>query len=108
MHRRAVKRLPVVDPNVGSILGIVSRSDLLKVFLRGDAEIAQEIREDVIRGTLWIDPHTIRVVVREGVVTMEGQLERRSLPPIVERLVLSTEGVVAFESRSPTRPMTRR
>jgi CBS domain-containing protein len=97
-----------VDPNVGSILGIVSRSDLLKVFLRGDAEIAQEIREDVIRGTLWIDPHTIRVVVREGVVTMEGQLERRSLPPIVERLVLSTEGVVAFESRSPTRPMTRR
>ncbi len=99
MHRHAVKRLPVVDPHGGSILGIVSRSDLLKVFLRADAEIAQEIREDVIRRTLWIDPNTIHVVVRDGVVTMEGQLERRSLLPIVERLVLSTEGVVAFESR---------
>ena len=99
MHRHAVKRLPVVDPNGGSILGIVSRTDLLKVFLRADAEIAQEIREDVIHRTLWIDPHTIRVVVHEGVVTMEGQLARRSLLPIVERLVLSTEGVVAFESR---------
>jgi CBS domain-containing protein len=99
MHRHAVKRLPVVDPHGGSILGIVSRSDLLKVFLRTDAEIAQEIREDVIRRALWIDPHAIRVVVRDGVVTMEGQLERRSLLPIVERLVLSTEGVVAVESR---------
>ena len=99
MHRHAVKRLPVVDPHGGSILGIVSRSDLLKVFLRADAEIAQEIREDVIRRTLWIDPHTIHVVVHDGVVTLEGQLERRSLLPIVERLVLSTEGVVAFESR---------
>jgi CBS domain-containing protein len=99
MHRHAVKRLPVVDPVDGSILGIVSRSDLLKVFLREDAEIAHEIREDVIRRTLWIDPHTMRVVVRDGVVTVEGQLERRSLLPIVERLVLSTEGVVAFEDR---------
>lgn len=99
MHRQAVKRLPVVDPVDRSILGIVSRSDLLKVFLREDAEIAHEIREDVIRRTLWIDPHTIRVVVRDGVVTLDGQLERRNLLPIVERLVLSTEGVVAFEGR---------
>ena len=99
IHRHAVKRLPVVDPVDRSILGIVSRSDLLKAFLREDAEIAHEIREDVILRTLWIDPHTIRVLVRDGVVTVEGQLEHRGLLPILERLVLSTEGVVAFESR---------
>ncbi len=99
MHRRTVKRLPVVDPDSGAILGIVSRTDLLKVFLREDADIANEIREDVIRRTLWIDPDTIRAVVRDGVVTIEGQLERRSLIPVLERLVLSTEGVVAFEHR---------
>jgi osmotically-inducible protein OsmY len=69
------------------------------VFLREDAEIAHEIREDVIHRTLWIDPDTIRVIVRDGVVTVEGQLEPRGLLPIVERLVLATEGVVAFESR---------
>jgi CBS-domain-containing membrane protein len=99
MHRRTVKRLVVVDPESGALVGIVSRTDLLKVFLREDAQIAREIREDVIRRTLWIDPDTIRVVVRDGVVKIEGQVERRSLIPILERLVLSTEGVVAFEHR---------
>lgn len=97
MHRRAVKRLPVVDPASGQIVGIVSRTDLLKVFLREDEQIAREIREDVVRRTLWIDPDTIRVVVRTGIVTIEGRLERRSLIPVLERLVLSTEGVVAFD-----------
>ena len=96
MHRRSVKRLPVVDPDTGRMVGIVSRTDLLKVFLRQDEEIAREIREDVVRRTLWIDPDTIRVVVRAGIVTVEGQIERRSLIPVLERLVLSTEGVVAF------------
>ena len=99
MHRRAVKRLPVVDPDDGTILGIVSRTDLLKVFLRDDAEIAREVREDVIHRTLWIDPDTIRIVVRDGVVTMEGQLESRSLRSVLERLVLSCEGVVGVDDR---------
>ncbi len=99
MHRRSVKRLPVVDPDTGRMVGIVSRADLLKVFLRQDEEIAREIREDVVRRTLWIDPDTIRVVVRAGIVTVEGQIERKSLIPVMERLVLSTEGVVAFAQR---------
>jgi CBS domain-containing protein len=99
MHRKAIKRLPVIDPDDGTIVGIVSRPDLLKVFLRDDDEIATEIREDVIRRTLWIDPDTIRVMARDGIVTVEGQVERRSLIPIIERLVLSTEGVIAFENR---------
>jgi CBS domain-containing protein len=99
MHRREVKRLPVVDASDGRIVGIVSRADLLKVFLRSDEDIAHEIREDVIRRTLWIDPATIRIVVRSGIVTAEGQVERRSLIAVLERLVLATEGVVAFESR---------
>lgn len=98
MHRKAVKRLPVVDEE-GRVQGIVSRTDLLKVFLRDDVEIAGEIREDVIRRTLWIEPDTIRVMVRDGVVTLEGQLERRSLIPLLERLVLGVEGVVAVKDR---------
>lgn len=98
MHRRAVKRLPVVDPDDGTILGIVSRTDLLKVFLRDDEEIAREVREDVIHRMLWIDPDTIRIVVRDGVVTMEGQLESRSMRSDLERLVLSCEGVVGVDN----------
>ncbi len=98
MTHHAVKRLPVTGPD-GRVLGIVSRADLLKVFLRGDAEIAKEIREDVIRRTLWIDPITIRVVVRDGVVTVEGQVERRSLIPVLLGLIHAVEGVVGVDSR---------
>jgi CBS-domain-containing membrane protein len=96
MHRKGVKRLPVVNGG-GRILGIISRADLLKVFLREDAEIAHEVREDVIRRTLWIDPDTVTVTVHDGVVRLEGQLERRSLIPVLNRLVGEVEGAVGVE-----------
>jgi CBS-domain-containing membrane protein len=98
MTKHAVKRLPVVGVD-GRVMGIVSRSDLLKVFLRSDAEIVRAIREDVIRRTLWIDPLTIRVVVREGVATLEGQVERRSLVPVLVGLVQAIDGVVGVVNR---------
>lgn len=96
MHDKGIKRLPVVDGD-GRVLGIVSRRDLLKVFLRDDHEIYDEITEDVIRRTLWIDPTTIRVVVRDGVVALDGQLERRSLVPVLVGLVEGVEGVIGVE-----------
>jgi CBS domain-containing protein len=98
MTKHGVKRLPVVGPD-GRVVGIVSRSDLLKIFLRTDAEISREIREDVIRRTLWIDPTTIRVVARDGVVTLDGQIERRSLIPVLLALTHAVEGVVGVDSR---------
>jgi CBS-domain-containing membrane protein len=98
MTDHVVKRLPVVGPDA-RIVGIVSRADLLKIFLRSDAEIGRDIREDVIRRTLWIDPITIRVVVRDGVVTLEGQVERRSLIPVLLGLVHAVDGVVGVEDR---------
>lgn len=98
MHRRKVKRLPVVDAD-GKVIGIVSRADLLKVFLRTDAEIAEDVVDGIIRRTLWIDPATLRVVVSDGVVLLEGQLERRSLVPVLIGLVHAVEGVVGVEDR---------
>lgn len=98
MHRHTVKRLPVLDER-RRIVGIVSRADLLRVFLRSDDEIEREIREEVVRRTLWIEPDTIGVVVRDGVVTLQGQVEQRSLLPVIERLVGSVEGVVSVVDR---------
>ena len=49
MHHHHIKRLPVVDPD-GKLLGIVSRRDLLTVFLRPDAQIAAEVRELLAEG----------------------------------------------------------
>ncbi len=98
MHRLAVKHLPVVDER-GKLVGIVSRVDLLRVFLRPDREIRQDIEETVIARTLWIDPATIRVTVAQGVVTLEGELERRSLIEALIEIVRAVPGVVSVRSR---------
>jgi len=98
LHRHRIKRLPVVDP-AGPLLGIVSRADLLKVFLRSDDQIAQEVRREVLLRALWVDPDTVRVEVRDGVVTLTGQLERCSLIPILVSLVHRLDGVVDVVDR---------
>lgn len=98
LHRHGIKRLPVVDP-AGPLLGIVSRADLLKVFLRSDAEVAQEIRQRVLVRGMWVDPDSISVQVRDGVVTLTGQLERRSLIPILVGLVHGIDSVVDVVDR---------
>ncbi|WP_128378854.1 CBS domain-containing protein [Streptomyces cavernae] len=91
MARRRVKRLPVVDA-VGMLQGVVSRGDLLKVFLRPDAEIAEEIRDSVL-GRLPTD-RPLTVSVSEGVVTLGGTMAERTLVPVVARAVRAVEGVV--------------
>lgn len=98
LHHHGIKRLPVVDP-AGPLLGIVSRADLLKVFLRSDADIAREVRQQVLVRAMWIDPDTVRVNVRDGVVTLTGQLERRSLIPNTVNLVRGLDGVVDVVDR---------
>ena len=98
LHRHGIKRLPVVDP-AGPLLGIVSRADLLKVFLRSDADIARDIREQVLMLAMWMNPDTVAIDVRDGVVTLTGQLERRSLIPITVSLVRGLDGVVDVVDR---------
>lgn len=91
-----VKRLPVVAAD-GKVVGIVSRRDLLMPFLRPDDEVAREISKDVIFETMWIDPATITVEVREGVVTLRGRLTSRSTKGILVELVRRVDGVVGVE-----------
>lgn len=98
LHRHGIKRLPVVDP-AGPLLGIVSRADLLKVFLRSDPDIAREIRQQVLMRAMWMNPDTVAIDVRDGVVTLTGQLERRSLIPITVSLVRGLDGVVDVVDR---------
>lgn len=96
MARESVKRLPVVDPH-GVLQGIVSRADLLKVFLRSDEDLAQEVRRDII-GVLFTAPaKDLRVTVTDGVVTLSGRVRDTSLIPVAARLVRSVEGVVDVE-----------
>ncbi|WP_225829883.1 CBS domain-containing protein [Streptomyces sp. NK08204] len=93
MDRHHVRRLLVVD-QTDCIIGIVSRSDLLRVFLRPDEEIQEEIRDDVLEGMLQLDEREVDVQVHEGVVTLRGAVENRSTAQIAERLAKGVDGVV--------------
>ncbi len=97
LRMHLIKRLPVADP-LGRLVGIVSRSDLLSVFLRPDDEIRREILEEVV-SELGMGPDRFDVTVREGVVTLQGSCERRSLVQVVVRAVTAVEGVVRVENR---------
>ncbi|ARF53876.1 CBS domain-containing protein [Streptomyces gilvosporeus] len=96
MARKSVKRLPVVDGN-GVLRGIVSRADLLKVFLRSDEELAEEIRRDVVEDLFAAPERDLRVAVVNGVVTLSGRVRDTSLIPVAARLVRAVEGVVDVE-----------
>ncbi|MEU3980832.1 CBS domain-containing protein [Streptomyces sp. NPDC026672] len=94
VHR--VKRLPVVDGD-GVLKGVVSRSDLLKVFLREDAEIAEEVRREVVARLFTAPDERVEAVVRDGVVTLTGRVRDTALGPVAVRLARTVEGVVDVE-----------
>ncbi len=96
MAVRHVKRLPVVDDE-GMLKGIVSRGDLLKVFLRPDEDIEEEVRRTVVSYLFPALSHTIHVDVHEGVVTLRGQVQDTSLVSVAVRLAGAVEGVVDVE-----------
>ncbi|SEF17522.1 CBS domain-containing protein [Streptomyces sp. Ag109_O5-10] len=98
METQHVKRLPVVD-EVDRLLGIVSRGDLLRVFLRGDEAIREEITRELLHRTLGLEPADVAVEVREGRVELSGTVEYRSLVPVVEQLCRGVDGVVSVAGK---------
>ncbi|MFE0677220.1 CBS domain-containing protein [Streptomyces sp. NPDC058867] len=94
MTRHGVRRLPVLDEE-NRLVGIVSRRDLLSVFLRPDAGIRAAVVDEVLVKALWLSPRAVDVSVTEGVVTLSGQLERRSEKEIAVSMTRQIDGVVA-------------
>lgn len=107
MDRKRVKRLPVVDGD-GRLVGIVSRRDLLSVFVQTDEAIRAEVAEDVFRRILWIEPPLVAVDVEDGVVTLTGDLEQRSVVDIAVRLTTAVDGVVGVVNKLSYRVDDRR
>ncbi|MBW8706023.1 Inosine-5'-monophosphate dehydrogenase [Streptomyces sp. MBT84] len=93
MARLGIKRLPVVDGE-GMLEGVVSRADLLKVFLRPDNDIADEVRRDVVDILFPAPAEPVHVMVTEGVVTITGKVPDAALIPVAVRLARAVEGVV--------------
>ncbi|MEU5979287.1 CBS domain-containing protein [Streptomyces sp. NPDC047315] len=103
MARHQVKRLPVID-RAGVLQGVVSRVDLLKVFLRADEDIAAEVRREVVDRVLPVSHHSVEVAVSDGVVSLTGTVRDDGLIPLVERLTRGVEGVVDVECALGTPP----
>jgi CBS-domain-containing membrane protein len=93
MDREGVKRLPVVD-DLGRLVGIVSRGDLLKVHLRPDDEIRADVEIGVLRDFIADESKTVQVEVTDGVVTLTGKVDRWSTTAITDRLTRQVAGVV--------------
>jgi CBS-domain-containing membrane protein len=87
-----VRRLPVVDAQ-GVLVGIVTRSDLLRVFLRDDRDIRDHL-ESVFADQFAIDTSAVDISVCDGVVTLTGQVERRGLIAPLLDAVRTTAGVI--------------
>jgi CBS domain-containing protein len=98
MFNRRVKRLPVTDRD-GRLVGIVTRSDVLSVYSRPDADIHREITQDLILDTYLCDPAKFSVVVKDGIVTIEGTPETVSVGHDIVNDVKHVEGVVAVRDR---------
>jgi len=97
MNTHHIKRLPVVDEK-GALVGIVSRRDILSVFLRPDADIAHDAHQ-VLREVPTADLHAVTVKVRNGVVTLTGTADpgsghQRDLVRFLLRLIWDIDGVV--------------
>ena len=98
MIEERVNRLPVVD-DTQHLIGIVTRADLVRAFVRSDAEVEQEIREDVLRRAMWIEPGVVRVEVDGGEVWLTGEVDTKSDAEILPRLVQRVPGVVGVLSK---------
>lgn len=93
MLARRVTCLPVVD-GPGRLIGIVSRRDLLKVFTRPDDAIKHEIETNVVGWTMLLAAGQVKVSVRKGIVTLSGQVDRRTDTTSLKSIVARVDGVV--------------
>ena len=96
MSERGINRLPVVRND--ELVGIVTRTDLVRAFTRSDGEIERELRDEVLERTLWLERDTVELEVKRGAVKLAGMLQTRSDATLLERMVARIPGVVSVTS----------
>ena len=96
MTTHGIKRLPVVDRD-GKLIGVIARSDIVAAFTRPDELIEDELKEDVLRRLLFLDPDLVKIEVSGGVVRISGELPTRSDARLLEAMVQRTDGVIRAE-----------
>ncbi len=101
MIDESVNRLPVVED--GMLVGIVTRADVVRAFTRTDAELADEIRGEILERTLWVDPGKVTMAVVDGAVRLEGEVDSEADAELLPVLVARVPGVVSVSASLRTR-----
>jgi CBS domain-containing protein len=96
MLDRAINRLPVVSD--GHVVGIITRADLVRAYVHRDEETLRTIRDEVLHDTMWMNPDELQVDVRDGIVRVEGNVDRRSTATILQKLIGLVDGADRVES----------
>lgn len=97
MHTRGIKRLPVVD-ETGTLVGIVSRGDLLTVFLRTDRQLRADVTKVLVEAQAKHGGRSLTAKVESGVVVLEGTFEEKSRCDATIRAITSIDGVIGVRS----------
>ena len=92
-----LNRLPVVEES-GELVGLVSRGDLVRAFVRPDEEIRHDIQEEVIRSVMWLDPSGLNVTVTDGVVSLAGEVSSAADAELLPTFARKVPGVVDVRS----------
>jgi len=102
MFEHRVNRLPVVDDD-RRLMGIISRSDVLRMFLRSDVSIRRDVTTAVEGDMPFIGAGRVLAAVSDGVVTLDGEVEPGTLTDVLLRLVASVPGVVGVKNHLKVR-----
>lgn len=78
--------------DLGRLVGIASRGDRLRTYLRTDGEIRENVMAGVLRAFLIDEADGVAVEVSDGVVTLPGKVDRRSSAELAERLTRQVAG----------------
>ncbi|MER6304541.1 CBS domain-containing protein [Streptomyces sp. NPDC001739] len=98
MCASGVERLPVVDEEA-RLVGMVTRRDVLQIFARQDADIRQEVIDQIVVRALWLGRQSMDVVVHDGVVTLSGHLESSGAVAVAVQMTRQVDGVTAVVNR---------
>jgi CBS domain-containing protein len=95
MRAHNINRIPIARN--GTLVGIVTRADVLKLFTRGDDLLVTGIRE-MLAHDLWIDPKALTITCRNGVVAVSGEIDRRTDRDLIVRWIKTVDGVVGVNA----------
>ncbi|MFC3897664.1 CBS domain-containing protein [Lentzea rhizosphaerae] len=81
----------------GTLVGILTRRDALRLFLRGDDAIRTDLERQLLPASSTV--HRVAVRVSSGLVTLDGSLCLRSATERAEWIARAVPGVIAVRNR---------